>query len=148
MLGYFGFLRAAEFTVPNLASFFPAIHLSVADLAVDSLQSPNCLYVRIKASKTHPFCQGCHIHIGLGRAPLHIGLGGALRTVYTLLALPLCARKCPWPLVPSCEWSTSVSLNLDRLAAANFLYHGDWRQFFQPQLPHWGCHGSCSQRYS
>ena len=70
MLGYFGFLHAAEFTVPNLASFSPAIHLSVADIAVDSLQSPTCLRVRIKASKTHPFRQGCHIHIGLGKAPL------------------------------------------------------------------------------
>ena len=70
MLGYFGFLHAAEFTVPNLASFSPAIHLSVADIAVDSLQSPTCLCVRIKASKTDPFRQGCHIHIGLGRAPL------------------------------------------------------------------------------
>ena len=51
MLGYFGFLRAAEFTVPNLASFSPAIHLSVADIAVDSRQSPTCLRVSIKASK-------------------------------------------------------------------------------------------------
>ena len=70
MLGYFGFLRAAEFTVPNLASFSPAGHLSVADIAVDLLQSPTCLRVRIKASKTDPFCQGFHIHIGLGRATL------------------------------------------------------------------------------
>ena len=70
MLGYSGFLRAAEFTVPNLASFFPAIHLSVADIAVDSLQSPACPLVWIKASKTVPFGEGCHIHIGLGRAPL------------------------------------------------------------------------------
>ena len=70
MLGYFGFLHAAEFTVPNLASFSPAIHLPVADIAVDSLQSPTCLSVRIKVSKTDPFRQGCHIHIGLGRAPL------------------------------------------------------------------------------
>ena len=70
MLGYFGFLRAAEFTVPNLASFSPAIHLSVADITVDSRQSPTCLRVRIKASKTDLLRQGCHIHIGLGRAPL------------------------------------------------------------------------------
>ena len=70
MLGYFGFLRAAEFTVPNLASFSPASHLSVADIAVDSLQSPACLRVWIKASKTDTFRQCCHIHIGLGRAPL------------------------------------------------------------------------------
>ena len=70
MLGYFGFLRAAEFTVPNLASFSPAIHLSVADITVDSRQSPTCLRVRIKALKTDLLRQGCHIHIGLGRAPL------------------------------------------------------------------------------
>ena len=70
MLGYFGFLCAAEFTVPNLASFSPASHLSVADIAVDSLQSPACLHVWIKASKTYLFRQGCHIHIGLGRTPL------------------------------------------------------------------------------
>ena len=70
MLGYFGFLRAAEFAVPNLASFSSAIHLSVADITVDSHQSPTCLRVRIKASKTDPSRQGCHIHIGLGRAPL------------------------------------------------------------------------------
>lgn len=70
MLGYFGFLRAAEFTVPNLASFSSAIHLSVADIAVDSRQLPTCLRVHIKASKTDPFRQGCHIHIGRGRAPL------------------------------------------------------------------------------
>ena len=70
MLGYFGFLRAAKFTVPILASFSPAIHLSVANVAVDSLQSPACLRVRIKASETDPFRKGCHVHIGLGRAPL------------------------------------------------------------------------------
>ena len=70
MLGYFGFLCAAEFTVPSLASFSPASHLSEADIAVDLLQSPTCLRVRIKASKTDLFCQGFHIHIGLGRATL------------------------------------------------------------------------------
>ena len=69
-LGYFGFLRSAEFTVPNLASFTPAIHLSVADLAVDSSSSPTCLRVRIKASKTDPFRKGALVHIGRGKAPL------------------------------------------------------------------------------
>lgn len=55
LLGYFGFLGATEFTVPNLDSFSPAIHLSVADIAVHSLQSPTYLRVRINASKTDPF---------------------------------------------------------------------------------------------
>ena len=54
MLHHFGFLRTAAFTVPNLASFSPVILLSVADIAI----------------KTDPFRNSCHIHIGLGRAPL------------------------------------------------------------------------------
>ena len=54
MLRHFGFLCTAEFTVPNLASFSPVILLSLADIAI----------------KTDPLHNGCHIHIGLGRAPL------------------------------------------------------------------------------
>ena len=54
-LAYFGFLRSAEFTVPNLASYSPSIHLGVADTAVDSISSPSCLRVRIKSSKTDRF---------------------------------------------------------------------------------------------
>ncbi|KAK3698551.1 hypothetical protein QZH41_014483, partial [Actinostola sp. cb2023] len=65
-LGYFGFLRASEFTVPNLASFSSLHHLEVGDIAVDSKSHPSCLRVRIKASKTDPFRQGCLIHIGRG----------------------------------------------------------------------------------
>jgi len=42
-LAYFGFLRSAEVTVPNLASFSPALHLSVRDLSVDSDTNPSCL---------------------------------------------------------------------------------------------------------
>lgn len=69
-LAYFGFLRSAEFTVPNLASYVPAIHLGVADVAVDSHSSPSCLRLRIKASKTDPFRKGCFLHIGKGEFPL------------------------------------------------------------------------------
>ena len=92
MLGYFSFLRTAEFTIPNLASFSPAIHLLVEDIPVDSLQSSACLGVRIKASKTDPFCQGCHIHIGLGRVPLC--------TVHALLAYLSLRGNVPSPLFP------------------------------------------------
>ena len=69
-LAYFGFLRSAEFTVPNLASYVPAIHLEVEDVAVDSHLSPSCLRLRIKASKTDPFRKGCFLHIGKGEFPL------------------------------------------------------------------------------
>ena len=69
-LGYFGFLRAAEFTVPSLASFLPLIQLTVLDIAVDAPSSPSCMRVKIKASKIDPFCKGSDIHIGLGRHPV------------------------------------------------------------------------------
>ena len=69
-LAYFGFLRSAEFTVPNLVSFSPSIHLGLADVAIDSMSSPSCLRLRIKASKTDPFRKGCFLHIGRGEFPL------------------------------------------------------------------------------
>ena len=69
-LGYFGLLRASEFTVPNLASFPPSLHLSVQDISVDSMVTPSCTRVNIKGSKTDPFRQGCYVHIGAGHLPL------------------------------------------------------------------------------
>ena len=69
-LGYFGFLHAAEFTVPSLASFSPSIHLTVLDIAVDAPSSPSCMRIKIKASKTDPFHKAYNIHISLGRHPL------------------------------------------------------------------------------
>ena len=69
-LAYFGFLRSSEFTVPNLASFSKESHLSLADIAIDSYESPSCLRLHLKASKTDPFRKGCFIHIGKGNFPL------------------------------------------------------------------------------
>ena len=67
-LAYFGFLRSAEFTVPNLGSFSPDIHLSMADIAIDSYDAPTRL--RLKASKTDPFRKGCLIHVSKGNPTL------------------------------------------------------------------------------
>lgn len=61
-LAYFGFLRSSEFTVPNLGSFSPDSHLSVADIAIDSYDAP--------LSKTDPFRKGCLIHVGKSNPPL------------------------------------------------------------------------------
>ena len=69
-LGYFGFLRASEFTVPNLSSFSSSLHLGVQDIAVNSPSSPSYMHIRIKGSKTDPFRKGCLIHIGIGQHPL------------------------------------------------------------------------------
>ena len=65
-LEYFDFLCATEFTVPNLPSFSPLIHLTVQDIAVDAPSSPSCIRVKIKTSKS----KGSDIHIGLGRHPV------------------------------------------------------------------------------
>ena len=69
-LAYFGFLRSAEFTCPSLKSFDPKVHLTVQDISVNSSDAPTCLQVFIKASKTDPFRQGCHVYIGLGSSSL------------------------------------------------------------------------------
>lgn len=65
-LAYFGFLRASEFTVPNLNTFDAQLHLQLPDVSFDCHDQPVCLRIHIKASKTDPFRQGCHIYIGRG----------------------------------------------------------------------------------
>ena len=63
-LGYFGFLRSAEFTVPSMASFSASLDLTMQE--IDGVSAPSCMRVRIKASKTDPFRKGAEIHIGRG----------------------------------------------------------------------------------
>ena len=46
-LGHFGFLRASEFTVPNLSSFSSSLHLSAQDITVDSSSVPSSMHIRI-----------------------------------------------------------------------------------------------------
>ena len=65
-LGFFGFLRAGEFTVNSV--FDPNTHMTVDDLQADSLVHPSCLKVHIKCSKTDPFHVGCDIYVGRGVA--------------------------------------------------------------------------------
>lgn len=98
-LAYFSFLRSAEFTLSNLASFSPALHLRICDISVDSDANPSCLQVRIKASKTDPFQKGCSVHIGRGRFSLR-----ALQAVLAYLAVrgnsggPFFLFQYGWPL--------------------------------------------------
>ena len=63
-LGFFGFLRAAEFTVPSWEKFEPGAHLTISDVAVDSHNDPSMLRIHIKHSKTDPFRKGVHIYLG------------------------------------------------------------------------------------
>ena len=61
---FFGFLQAGEVVSPADSSFDPSVHLTAADVSVDSHTSPSYLAVRIKASKTDPFRQGVTIYLG------------------------------------------------------------------------------------
>jgi len=54
--GFFGFLRAGEFTSPT-STYDPAVHLSLSDIAVDSHSHPTLVRLRIEQSKTNPFRQ-------------------------------------------------------------------------------------------
>ena len=63
-LGFFGFLRAGEFTVNS--AFQPSIHMTIDDLQADSLVNPTCFKVHIKCSKTDPLRMGCDIYVGRG----------------------------------------------------------------------------------
>ena len=64
LLGFFGFLRSGEITVPTDAGFDEGVHLAFNDISVDCTENPQVICVRIKASKTDPFRVGADIFIG------------------------------------------------------------------------------------
>lgn len=62
-LGFFGLLRASEFTVPSQASFCNDKHLTVSDVSLRSSHSNDTfMSVRVKSSKTDS--KGFILHIG------------------------------------------------------------------------------------
>ena len=63
-LGFFGFLRAGEFTVPTDSSFDPEAHLCYSDIAVDNSSIPQVIRITIKQSKTDPFRKGINLFLG------------------------------------------------------------------------------------
>ena len=88
-LGFFGFMRAGEFTCPSLHSFSPDM-LTPGDVAVDSHVSPSYITVHLKRSKNDPLGAGTTIHLG--------ATGASLCPVLAMLAY-LARRPCqPGPL--------------------------------------------------
>ena len=63
-LCFFAFLRAGEMTVPTDEEYDPSVHLSVQDISVDDAKHPSVLCIRIKQSKTDPFCKGVNLFVG------------------------------------------------------------------------------------
>ena len=68
--GFFGFLRAGEFTVPSLQGYDQEVYLNLGDLAIDSHTAPSLIRIRIKQSKTDPFRQGVDIFVGATKADI------------------------------------------------------------------------------
>ena len=60
-LGFFGFLRAGEFTVVPNSDQVP---LTLGDVQVDSHANPTLLAVTLRASKTDPFGAGHTLYVG------------------------------------------------------------------------------------
>ena len=63
-VGFFGFLRAGEFTVPTTQAYDPEVHLNLSDLALDNHTAPSMARLCIKQSKMDPFRQGVEVFLG------------------------------------------------------------------------------------
>lgn len=63
-LGFSAFLRSGEFTVKSARAFDPDWDMSPNDIAVDSIETPKRMYVRIKGSKTDQLRQGVTLVVG------------------------------------------------------------------------------------
>ena len=59
----FGVLRSGEATIPSLSAYDPDVHLSVADVSLDSTPL-NAVIIRIKASKTDCFQSAISLYLG------------------------------------------------------------------------------------
>lgn len=64
LMCFFGFLRAGEVCVPADNEFDAGAHLTFRDVSVDCKLEPSMVQIRVKASKTDPFRQGCDVFVG------------------------------------------------------------------------------------
>ena len=69
-VGFFGFLRAGEFTEKSASDFDPSSSLTLQDVAVDQHTDPSVVQIRLKQSKTDPFRHGIDIFLGRTNADL------------------------------------------------------------------------------
>ena len=105
--GFFGFLRAGEFTCPSWRAYSPDM-LSPRDISVESHDHPLVVSVHLHRSKTDPFGHGVTIHLGR--------TGQAICLVVALLAyLALCGQQ---PCRPGQQPGDS-SLVMDRPSHVN-----------------------------
>ena len=105
-IGFFGFLRSGEFTVPSLEEYDPSVHLSLSDIALDSHTHPSILRIRLKQSKMDPFRLGVDIYMGKIRHPLSLSSG-------RLNPLPSPSWATPRSSLPVHGWYPIVSSEAD-----------------------------------
>ena len=63
-MAFFGFFRLGEIVSPPSGTFDPAVHLTPADIAIDSREEPSLVQVHLKVSKTDQERQGISVFIG------------------------------------------------------------------------------------
>ena len=110
-VGFFGFLRAGEFTSPSLNAFDPEVHLCLSDVALDSHTSPSMVRLRIKQSKTDPFRLGVDVFLG--------STGGNICPVQAIIRYITVRSPNPGPLFVTQEGSPLTrAMLVTRLHAA------------------------------
>ena len=62
--GFFGFMRAGEFTVSHLCEFDQSSALCTSDISFDSHSDPTIVRILLRQSKTDPFRRGVAIYLG------------------------------------------------------------------------------------
>lgn len=102
MLCFFGFLRSGEVGIPSEKAFDEGVHLTIRDVQVDSVENPQSVQVRIKASKTDPFRQGVLVYVGRTDKPLC--------PVAAILAYLVVRGKRPGPLFTFADGKPLVRL--------------------------------------
>ena len=60
----FFFFGSGKTTIPLQSAYDPSVHLSLADMSVDSQTNPHTVILRIKASKTDQYRIGVNISLG------------------------------------------------------------------------------------
>ena len=69
-LGFFGFIRAGEFTATSVGDFDPSTSLCISDMSVDDRENLSMVCVVLRQSKTDPFRKGISIYLGRTYADL------------------------------------------------------------------------------
>ena len=143
-LCFFGFLRSGVITVPSDSEFDDTAHLTFRDVAIDRLQAPSMLRVRIKASKSDPIRVGVDVVVGK--------VDGPLCPVSALLGYLLVRGAGPGPLFRFEDGKPLTRIRLVENQAGREGSKGPssggctQQTILGAQLPDWSCHYSCEGR--